>query len=344
MSNVEQSLHATLDAALVEFDQQMKVAAAEVWAVRGMSISAGMDKKALKYEDFVERADDRAIRVAFEDARKAFGSDVAEAYVNHLAGPDLPDVDDDGLRDAFITTAALATVPAVRERIDQSSKSLVKELLDTHRADIQKLNDIQQSEFDAIKSLSVEPVEGRLGRPRTRIEDYLYLDQDGLPVEAKLVERHLMSDSNGQFPVGSLNAWELEIVTKELSRNDCLGWHRNPPRQGTDSLGIAYRGETGNWRSMHPDFIFFNQVGNDVKPSIIDPHGHYLEDTLSKLQALALFAASYGDRFHRIEALSKVGNSWKLLDLQQERVRNHILSTTQQPAEIYTSSFAIDYV
>ena len=94
---------------------------------------------------------------------------------------------------------------------------------------------------------------------------------------------------------------------------------------------------------MHPDFIFFNQVGNDVKASIIDPHGHYLEDTLSKLQALAVFAASYGDRLHRIEALSKLGNSWKVLDLQKKEVRDHILSTTQPPAEIYTSSFATDY-
>ena len=344
VSNVEKSLHATLDAALGEFEQQMKVAAAEVWAVHGQTISAGMGKKTLKYEDFVERADDRAIRAAFELARKAFGSDVAEGYVNHLAGPDLPDVDDDGLRDAYIITAALATVSGVRERIDLSSKSLVKELLETHRVAIQKLTDTQQSEFDSIKSLSVEPVEGNLGRPRTRIEDYLFLDKDGLPVVASLVEKHLMSDINGQFPVSSLNAWELEVVTKELSQHDCLAWHRNPPRQGTDSLGIAYRGDTGNWRSMHPDFIFFTQVGNDVKPSIIDPHGHYLEDTLSKLQALAQFAAAYGDRFHRIEALSKVDNSWKLLDLQQEKVRDYIMATTQPPAEIYASNIAMEYI
>jgi hypothetical protein len=95
---------------------------------------------------------------------------------------------------------------------------------------------------------------------------------------------------------------------------------------------------------MHPDFIFFNQVGNDVKPSIIDPHGHYLEDTLIKLQALAAFAESYGDKFHRIEALSKVGNSWKLLDLQQKAVRDYVLATTQPPAEIYSSSMASEYI
>ena len=41
---------------------------------------------------------------------------------------------------------------------------------------------------------------------------------------------------------------------------------------------------------MHPDFVFFNEVDGKMRPSIVDPHGHHLEDSLVKLQGLAKFA------------------------------------------------------
>ena len=51
-------------------------------------IEGRFGKEGLTYTEFVERADDRAIRTGFEAAKKAFGADVAQSYVNHLAGPD----------------------------------------------------------------------------------------------------------------------------------------------------------------------------------------------------------------------------------------------------------------
>ena len=44
----------------------------------------------------------------------------------------------------------------------------------------------------------------------------------------------------------------------------------------------------------HPDFIFFHEVKGQIKASIVDPHGHHLEDAVTKLRALAEFAEKYG--------------------------------------------------
>jgi hypothetical protein len=158
------------------------------------------------------------------------------------------------------------------------------------------------------------------------------------------MDRHLMADEDGLFPIGALNIWERDVVTIELSREDAVGWYRNPPRQAVDSLGVAYRDQVGNWRSMHPDFIFFNEIGGTVRPSIVDPHGHHLEDSLIKLQGLARFAEEFGSEFHRIEAVSKVGNKMRILDLQDATVRNEVLRTNAPPQELYAANFASAYI
>jgi type III restriction enzyme len=120
-------------------------------------------------------------------------------------------------------------------------------------------------------------------------------------------------------------------VAKELSRPTSVGWYRNPPRQSVDSLGIAYRDEVGNWRSMHPDFVFFNEIDGAVLPSIVDPHGHHLEDSLVKLQGLAKFAKTFGDKFHRMEAVTKLANSMRILDLKIPAVRDATLRQQKAP-------------
>ena len=94
---------------------------------------------------------------------------------------------------------------------------------------------------------------------------------------------------------------------------------------------------------MHPDFIFFNEVGDKMVASIVDPHGHHLEDSLIKLQALAKFAEKFGAAFHRIEALAMVNGTMRVLDLQQEDVRSGILVSDKKALELYGSHLAVDY-
>lgn len=341
LAEVERTMHAVLDGLAVRYRSELETAMEEVWTVRGMAIAGRRSTGKLTYSDFVERADDRAIRVGFEDAKKAFGADVAQSYVNHLAGDD--DEDDDGLREAYVTVSGLSIVKEARQEVDREADRLAERWFAEHRVAIKDLSDDRQQAYEDIRSEATEPQLGELKRPRTRMEDYAVIHEDGQVGVAPLATRHLMSDETGQFPLSSLNEWEYDVVQAEVGRQSCRGWYRNPSRAAVDSLGVAYRDPVGNWRSMHPDFIFFNEVGGKVEVSIVDPHGHHLEDSLIKLQALADFAAEHGSAFHRIEALAKVNGKMRVLDLQRKEVRDGIMATDWVPLQLYESDLAVDY-
>jgi len=343
LAEVEATMHAVLESLGVRFAEELETAVEEIWAVRGMTIAGSRKTGKLTYTDFVERADDSAIFVGFDDAKKAFGADIAHSYVNYAAGED-EDEDDDGLREAFVKISALAIMKEARERVDQEAHEIAETWFAKHRVAIRELSDERQQEYEEIRAAATEPLRGELKRPRTRLEDFLVENDAGQISTAETAKLHLMSDGNGDFPLGSLNEWELEVVEAELTRESCRGWFRNPPRQAVDSLGVAYRDAVGNWRSMHPDFLFFSEVMGKVVPSIVDPHGYHLEDSLIKLQALARFAEDYGSEFHRIEALAKVGPKMRLLDLQDADVREWVKSTDLAPLQLYESELASDYL
>lgn len=341
LAEVERTMATVLDSLAVRHKDELETAIEEIWTVRGMTISGRRKTGKLTYSEFVERADERAIMVGFEDAKKAFGADVAQAYVNHLADGD--DDEDDGLRAAYVRTSALAIVKAVREKVDREAEELAEKWFAEHRVAIRELTDERQQAFEVIRAEATEPKRGEVKRPRTRVEDYAVVDEDNQIAVAPLAGRHLMSDADGEFPLSSLNGWEYDVVNAELARSSCKAWYRNPPRAAVDSVGVSYRDEVGNWRSMHPDFIFFNEVQGEIRPSIVDPHGHHLQDSIIKLQALVRFAKDYGSEFHRIEALAEIDGKMRVLDLQKDHVRAGVLASDDVPEVLYRSALAVDY-
>jgi type III restriction enzyme len=341
LAAVEKELHLVLDTYAMRYQGQLDAAVQEVWDVHVKQIEGRFGKKGLTYAEFVERADDRAIRTGLLVAKKAFGADIVDSYVNHIAGPDNDETDDDGLREAYVRAAALATVKDVRDKVDVEALEITERLFGKHRVTLKSLTDERQQEYENIRAMATEPQQGELRPPRTRIEDFA--DQSGEAViAAPVAPLHLMSDEAGNFPLTSLNNWEREVVLAELKRSDVRGWYRNPSRAAVDSLGVAYRDETGNWRSMHPDLVFFNEIGGRTVASILDPHGHHLEDACMKLKALAAFAEKYGGAFHRIEAMSKVDNVMRVLDMKREAVREAVLHRGRKAVDLYRSE-GVDY-
>lgn len=343
LHEVQNELHAVLDGYATRYGKKLEAAIREVWGVHVQEIEGRFGKSGLTYAEFVERADDRAIRAGFETAKKAFGADVAQSYVNHLAGPD-DTADDDGLREAYVRATALATVKEVRDKVDNEALELTDRRYAEHRVAIKGLPDVRQQEYEDIRAMATEPQRGALRPPRTRIEGYVVELEDGQLFSPSTVPLHLMSDEEGLFPLSTLNNWECEIVNAELARPNVRGWYRNPSRAAVDSLGIAYRDDaTGNWRSMHPDFVFFNEVGGKIVASILDPHGTHLDDALMKLKALAKFAETYGDEFHRIESFTQVDGDMRVLDMKREAVREAVMAGKQGALELYQSNIAADY-
>ena len=319
----EGQFRGVFDQLAARYDGQLRSAEIEVRTVRGMTISGKFGTTKLKYADFIERADDRAIAVAFEDAKRAFGADIAQSYVDHLAGADEDDEDGTALRAAYVKAAALAVVPTVREKVDLAAKDIVDEWFDDARVALLGLSDERRDLYDEIRALAVSPQRTELRRPRVRLEDFA--DQDGNQIAiADIIGKHLMSDDDGLFPLTSLNEWEKAVVRKETARLDCVAWYRNPSVSAADSLGITYRDLVGNWRALHPDFIFFNLVNGNIRPSIVDPHGHHLDDALVKLVGLAEYAEKYGAEYLRIDALTDFNGEMRVLDMQDENTRREV--------------------
>ena len=344
LSKVERELHRILDAYATRYSDELDSAIRDVWDVHVKQIEGRFGKKGLSFAEFVERADDRAIRTGFEAAKRAFGADIAQSYVNHLAGPDDEGADDDGLREAYARTAALSTVKDLRDKVDLEALQLTDRLFAQHRVAMRELSDVRQQEYEEIRAMATSPQTGALRPPRTRIEGFS-VEENGQLVAAPLVPLHLMSDLDGQFPLSSLNNWERAVVRAELARPNVRGWYRNPSRAAVDSLGVAYRDDnTGNWRSMHPDFVFFHEVGGKVVASIVDPHGHHLADALMKLRALAMFAETHGEVFHRIEAVAEADGCMRVIDMKVDAAREAVLSDERSAVDLYRSGVAVDYV
>ena len=338
LKEAKSEMHNVLDGYSRRFEKQLDKAIEEVWEVEVQVIKGQTGKSGLTYEQFVERADERAIRSGFEDAKKAFGADIAHSYVDFIVGDDGDD--DNELREAFVRVAALSTVKEAREKVDQDANELVAKWLAEHQPAIKQLPDERRQAYEEIRAMAVEPQRTYLSRPRTRLEDFKVMNEDETISEAETMTLHLMADENGDFPLSSLNEWESQIVRAELDRPSTRGWYRNPPRQASDSLGVSYRDPNGNWRSMHPDFVFFHEVDGSIRASILDPHGFHLEDATVKLRALAEFAEKNGDHFHRIEALAEVSGKMLRLDMQRAAVREAVLLGGLEAADLYVSEFA----
>ena len=330
-----------LDALCKRYPEKLKAAEKNVQEVSGITRTVGVGDGAVADEEaFTETADDRAIAADYEMAGRLLGRELAGRYVRHLADPD----DVETLRDAEITVAAIGKMETlgtaqVLERLEQEADKLARKWFDEYRVAIKGLSDERRAVYADIKGMSPDPQRIELQRPRIRTENTQ--DDNGKALATRPL--HLMSDENGEFPVASLNQWEIGVLDAELERKDCLAWYRNPSRASDDALAVAWRDEAGNWRRLCPDFLFFHGNENDVKVSIVDPHGHHLGDALSKLRGLAAFAAEYGQSFHRIEAVAKMDDATlRVLDLQDKQVRDAVESAADVKS-LYLGHAAADY-
>lgn len=336
LTEVKKKIHSVMDGLQKMYPEKFTEAVDEILAVHINSISGQVGGTEVQVASRIIAADERAIRTGFEEAKRVFGRDIANSYLSYLMENE-PEVDD-----PRIAIAALASIPEVLHRVDEEAVRIFDEWSDASRISIKALSDARQQEYDEIRALAVEPQTVDLRPPRNRLEDFS-ISIDGRIELAPTSERHLMSDSAGKFPIGALNTWEREVLNIESTRPDFVAWYRNPSHNGVDSVSVAYKNQENTWSAMHPDFIIFSEVNGAIVPSIVDPHGHFLEDSLVKLRGLAEFAERYKEDFHRIDAVINDGY-WKVLDLKQSQVRELVLTHQGPVADIYRTTLAQRYV
>ena len=332
-----QKLFSKLDGLMAQHKEEMAKASKGVLEVEGeILIARVFGGEIRKHEGFVEAADEQSVNADFKAAAGVLTADIARKYADHLAtGPE----DDDGLFDAHINVAALAQVDGVSEELDREADNICKKWGDEHRVAVKGLSDERRAVYDEIAGMSPEPQVIEIKRPRIRSEETE--DDEGKKLDTRTM--HLMADANGNFPIGSLNKWEIAVLDKEMGHSGFKAWYRNPPRPTSDALTIAYQDAQGHWRRVCPDFLFFHGDSRSMRVSIVDPHGDYLADALPKLRGLAAFAAKHGESFHRIESVARTEDGrLRVLDLMDARIRGAIAAAKDTQA-LYLSGDAHDY-
>ena len=324
-----------LDGLMAQYKHAVAKASRGILEVEGETLVASvLGGQIQDSESFIEPADERSVEADFQAARRVLTPDVARAYADHIAEPG-----DDGLFDACVKVAALARVEEVSEELEREADRLCNAWFDEYRVAIKGLTDERQAVYDEIRGMSPSVQTTELKRPRVRTEETE--DENGEKLQTRT--GHLMSDDEGNFPIATLNSWEVDVLDKEMSRPGFLAWYRNPPRPSADALAVAYTNERGNWRRMCPDFLFFHGEVSSIKVSIVDPHGSHLADAVPKLRGLADFAQRHAHAFHRIESVARVNDdALRVLDLTRADVREAIQSHGDA-ASLYQSDFANDY-
>ncbi|MDG5501669.1 DEAD/DEAH box helicase family protein [Marinobacter sp. BGYM27] len=336
-------MHKTLNAARQRHKDKISEARQSVLTVEGRTLNASLVDKRMSFDEFLEAADYAVIEDAYRQASRGISPDLANSYSEFLARTEEDSEDfEEALMNAHATVAALGLVPEIKEYLEAEADKLAKEWLAHYRVSIKDLSDERQDVYREIREMSTEPMDVDLASPASWMQPTTIREADGKERTLPRYEKHMLCDSEGLFPE-DFNTWEIDVIDTELKRSDSVAWYRNPARASQDSLGVNYD-DAGIVKMMRPDFIFFAQLADgSVVADMVDPHGTQFSDSIPKLRGLARYAETSGEHYRRIDAVAKIGDVYKVLDLKEEEVREAINSSTSIN-ELYNSQVAAIYV
>lgn len=328
-----------LDGRAVQYAEKVAQAREDVLTMTGEEARGRVGAEGFSYTAFEISADARAIEDAYQQATRILSTDLASAYVDHLAGDG---ADGDDLLEANIQVAALALVPEIVTDVEEESDELARRWLTDTRVARKGLSDTRQAEYDRLEGMSTQPERISLLAPKVGQADRKVREADGTERELPTRPLHLLAAEDGTYPI-TLNDWETKVLDSEAKQPGFKGWYRNPSRNTKESLAVAYKDAQGEWKALRPDFIFFGTTHTgDVVADLVDPHGHHLADAMPKLRGLADFAEQYGAEFRRIESVAETGGVLRVLDLTKHNVRQAVRGAASAKS-LYESDLASDY-
>lgn len=339
VAKAQSHLCAVLDGRAVQYKPKVARARTDVLTMTGEEARGRVGKDGFSYRSFEVSADPRAIEDSYQHAARLLTKGLAGSYVDHLVGPDEEEMD---LLDANITVAALGRVPEIVADVEEEADDLARTWLTGTRVMRKGLSDERQAEYDRIEGMSTQPERISLTAPKVAQADRKAREKDGTEFDLPTRRLHLTAADDGTVPI-DLNEWERKVLDSESKQPGFKAWYRNPARATKESLAVAYKDGTGDWKAMRPDFIFFgSQHDGQIVVDLVDPHGHHLADALPKLRGLADFAETYTSEFRRIESVAETGGLMRLLDLTKPNVRLAVRDATDARA-LYESDVAVDY-
>lgn len=276
-------------------------------------------------------ADMPLVEDAYHDAQRMLGHEATREYTAHVLMTE-------AVRDSLRTKAivgALSRVPQIKDDLQKECEDRADGLISHYRDEISSLSEEAQSSFDDLKAKSTKPQLSQMIVPDAREVDSC-VEQDGKSLPLPTYQKHVLSNGDDHTVPALLNEAERYVLAAELARKSLVAWYRNPSGAGKYSLQIPwFDGEI--YRSMQPDFVFFSR-NNDgtIVPSIVDPHGSFLSDSIPKLRGYVKYVRDFGDRFRRIETVDKVDGAYLYLDLKDPGIQIQISEGEYDTAaEIY---------
>ena len=322
------AMHKVLDDFIAERAEEFAKKRALVMTVQGRTIIASLKNGETHDRQFQANADDAVIDDAYRRTARIISPDIARTYTMARAKrkPDAEEDLDSALIEAREDVAALHLLENLEVLFDTEATKLSNAWFAKYRDRIKGLPDDRKDAYRQIVALSTEPQDVDLARPVLRYELTKIREDDGTETDIPSYKQHLLCDENGSFPV-LLRDSERKVVEREMKGVGFKFWYRNPNCPTHDSLGIAYT-EGDATKIVRPDFVFFVEQGGKIVADIVDPHGTYLADALPKLKGLARYAENHRDVFRRMEAITEVGGSLRVLDLTRADVRRAIIEAT----------------
>lgn len=224
---------------------------------------------------------------------------------------------------AKVETFVLATETTVVGAVEAAAEAQVQAWLTTYAASFVDLGGEARARYDEILGRARVPEKS----PGLTVMDEIVV-QD---LEAKY-ESHLYCTQHDNLFPAVLNGLEKPMLSVEMAHDSFRAWYRNTGSK----RAIAVPWHDGQrWRSMYPDFVFFHEIDGELRPSIVDPHGHHQADTSAKWRGLAKYAEDHGHSYHRIDAVinSRQRGRVERLDLKNREARN-ALSTAAGESDI----------
>lgn len=223
--------------------------------------------------------------------------------------------------DVRIQVAALLQVPGVIAEIETTATKFARDQLAKFAVEIKNTTGATRDAYRKVQEQTSAP-------EPTTIElrdNEKVATKDTSGELLSTFKGHIYADARGYFP-SKFTDWEQQVITTEIARRSFVAWYRNPQRASANSIRIPYQDEGKKWRSLQVDFLVISKRDDGkLAASIVDPHGDYLADAKAKLRALADFADQYGDKFLRIQSVTKTNDgSLRLLDLLEPEVRKAV--------------------
>jgi hypothetical protein len=288
--------------------------------------------------DTIEEKEDTALNdleasmTAYTDALKQLsgGSDLGTSYINTYSEQH------DDMQDAIWRFTAAMNTPIILKELSEWAKNQIDSLISQYKTQRYIFSEEDKSKWDRIVG-NVKPyVEGK-----TLIISAASTRQNSTN---KTYPKHIICDDEGKAYI-KLNDLEDAVVTTEISRPINVAWYRNTARNQNASLAIPYN-LGGKWKSMYPDFIFFQKTtAGKIVPIIVDPHGDWLGDSIAKLKGYVNYLRDFPDTFAAVQAVADQANGTvRYLDLMDSKVQDAISQFSGDTAiELFSGPLSNEY-